>query len=98
MASNIYNLIEQFHKEEGSKYDITLEECKLICSSPFKLIKEVLSRGLLKNIRLQYFGTFEVLGRRVHYSLQSLERNYQENKISEKRYLEKKEILERYEK
>lgn len=91
------DLLEEFYKEEGHKFDITLEECSLICSSPFKLTKEVLSRGLLKNIRLQYLGVFEVMAGRVQYSLKSLEKNYSESKISEKRYKERKEVLSNYE-
>lgn len=97
MIGNSASYIEDFYNKEGHKYNISLEECKLICSSPFKLAKEVLNRGLLKNIRFQYLGTFEVMKRRVKYSLQSLENNFKENKISEKRYLERKKVLENYE-
>ena len=34
---------------------------------------------------------------RVQYSLKSLEKNYSESKISEKRYKERKEVLSNYE-
>lgn len=90
------DLIEEFYKEEGYKYDISIEECKLVCSAPFKIIKEVLSRGLLKNIRLQYFATFEVSSSRVKYNLKSLEESYSNGNISEERYNKRKEILSSY--
>lgn len=90
-------VIEQFYQEEGYKFGISLEECKLICTAPFKLIKEVMSRGLLRDIRLQYFGVFEVSGSRVKYNLKSLEESYKNGTISEERYNKRKEILTSYE-
>lgn len=59
------NLIEEFYNVEGKNYNVSLEECKLICNAPFKFVKEILGRGILKNIRLQYFGVFEVSSSRV---------------------------------
>jgi len=90
-------VIEEFYREEGHKFGISLEECKLICTAPFKLIKEVMSRGLLRDIRLQYFGVFEVSGSRVKYNLKSLEESYKNGTISEERYNRRKEILTSYE-
>ena len=90
-------VIEQFYQEEGYKFGISLEECKLICTAPFKLVKEVMSRGLLRDIRLQYFGVFEVSGSRVKYNLKSLEESYSNGTISEERYNKRKEILTSYE-
>ena len=92
-------LIEEFYEENKDTYpDIPLNEFSVICNSPFKLVREVINRGVLKNIRLQYFGVFEVMPSRVKYSLQSLENNYTKGVISEKRYKERKEILSNYEK
>ena len=91
------NLIEEFYEENKHKYsDIPLNEFTSICNSPFKFIREVINRGLLKNIRLQYFGVFEVMPSRVKYSLKTLENNYETGKITEERYNKRKEILERY--
>ena len=90
-------LIEEFYNVEGKNYNVSLEECKLICNAPFKFVKEILGRGILKNIRLQYFGVFEVSSSRVKYSRKTLEENYNKGLISEKRYKERKEILENYE-
>lgn len=92
------DLVEEFYEEIKNTYpDLSLTEFKLICNSPFKFTKEVINRGTLKNVRLQYFGVFEVMPSRVKYSLQKLEENYKEKKISEERYNKRKEILENYE-
>lgn len=92
------DLVEEFYEEIKNTYpDIPLNEFRIICNSPFKFTKEVINRGTLKNVRLQYFGVFEVMPSRVKYSLKTLENNYKTGKIIEERYNKRKEILERYE-
>ena len=92
------DVIEKFYEQEKSFYpDLSFTEFKLICSSPFKFTKEVINRGTLKNVRLQYFGIFEVMPSRVKYSLKTLENNYEAGKITEERYNKRKEILGNYE-
>lgn len=92
------DLVEEFYEEIKNTYpDISLNEFRIICNSPFKFTKEVINRGTLKNVRLQYFGVFEVMPSRVKYSLKTLENNYKTGKITEERYNKRKEILERYE-
>ena len=93
------DLVEEFYEEIKNTYpDISLNEVRIICNSPFKFIKEVINRGVLKNVRLQYFGVFEVMPSRVKYSLKTLENNYETGKITEERYNKRKEILGNYEK
>lgn len=91
------DLIEEFYEEVKHIYpDLSIDEFKIICNSPFKFTKEVINRGTLKNIRFQYFGVFEVMPSRVKYSLKTLEENFKTNKITEDRYNKRKEILENY--
>ena len=91
------DLIEEFYEENKHTYpDLSIGEFRIICNSPFKFIKEVINRGVLKNVRLQYFGVFEVMPSRIKYSLKTLEENFKTNKITEDRYNKRKEILERY--
>ena len=91
------DVIEEFYKQQEHLHDnISLDELRIICNSPFKFTKEVINRGTLKNIRLQYFGVFEVSPSRVKYSLKTLEENYKEGKITKERYNKRKEILEKY--
>ena len=91
------DLIEEFYEENKHIYpDLSINEFRLICNSPFKFTKEVINRGTLKNIRFQYFGVFEVMPSRVKYSLKTMEENYKSKKITEERYNKRKEILEKY--
>ena len=91
------DLIEEFYEENKHTYpDLSINEFRNICNSPFKFAKEIINRGTLKNIRLQYFGVFEVMPSRVKYSLKTLEDNFKKNKITEEKYNKRKEILERY--
>ena len=91
------DLIEEFYEENKHTYpDLSVNEFRIICNSPFSFAKQVINRGILKNIRFQYFGVFEVMPSRVKYSLKTLEENFKANKITEERYNKRKEILERY--
>ena len=91
------DLIEEFYEEVKHIYpNLSINEFRIICNSPFNFVKQVINRGVLKNIRFQYFGVFEVMSSRVKYSLKTLEENFKNNKISEDRYLKRKAILERY--
>ena len=93
------SLLDEFYKEIQPLYpDLSIDECRAICNAPFKFTKEVINRGIMKNIRLQYFGVFEVSPSRVKYSLQALENNFKEGKITEERYNRRKEILTKNEK
>lgn len=96
MDSNLTN-IQEYYDKVGHKYDIDFEHFKRICNTPFKFIKEVMSSGILKNIRLQYFGTFQVSKSRVFYSKKVLEKNFNEGKISKERYEKKLKVLNSYE-
>ena len=92
------DLIEEFYEEVKHIYpDLSIDEFKIICNSPFSFAKQVINRGILKNIRFQYFGVFEVMSSRVKYSLKTLEANFKANKITEDRYNKRKKILENYE-
>ena len=93
------DLIGEFYEETKHLYpNLSINEYRIICNSPFSFVKQVINRGTLRNIRFQYFGVFEVMPSRVKYSLKTLEENFKTNKITEDRYNKRKEILEAYEK
>ena len=96
MDSNLTN-IQEYYDKVGHKYDLDFEDFKNICLTPFKFIKEIMSSGVLKNIRLQYFGTFEVSKSRVFYSKKMLQSNYDKGVISEERYNRRLKVLNNYE-
>ena len=92
------DLIEEFYEETKHLYpNLSVNEYRIICNSPFSFVKQVINRGTLRNIRFQYFGVFEVMPSRVKYSLKTLEENFKTKKITEDRYNKRKEILENYE-
>ena len=91
------DLIGEFYEETKHLYpNLSVNEYRIICNSPFSFVKQVINRGTLRNIRFQYFGVFEVMPSRVKYSLKTLEENFKTKKITEDRYNKRKEILENY--
>lgn len=92
------NLVEDFY--EFYKESTTLDSGDFfrVCRAPFRHIKEEFSKGSLKPFRLQYLGTFSIPAHRVKYSLKCIEEKFNNGLMSEKKYLERKELLERYEK
>lgn len=89
-------VIEQQYEESPYKDEISFEEFKKICTSPFTMVKRVMTSGVLKNIRLQYLGTFEINPHRVKHSKRKLIENYEAGLISEKRYLDRLATLNNY--
>ena len=89
--------IEDYWEEVKDQYNISFEEFSIICKTPFKFTKNMMSSGILKNIRFKYFGTFEVSSSRVKYSKKSLQANFDKKLVSEKHYNKRMNILNSYE-
>lgn len=89
--------IENYWKEVKDQYNISFGEFELICKTPFKFVKNIISSGVLKNIRFKYFGVFQVSGSRVKYSKKSLQANYDKRLVSEKHYNKRMNVLNNYE-
>lgn len=90
-------MIQEFYNKYFKDSQIKEEEIKLICSSPFIMMKDLLNRDILKDIRFQYFGLFEFSKIRAKYVLKSIEKSYRDGLLSERKYLERKKVLEKYE-
>jgi nucleoid DNA-binding protein len=86
--------VEEYWNMVEDQYDITFEEFKRVCISPFRFIKNSMASGILKNIRIKYFGVFRVSERRVKFSKINLEKNYENKVISEKHYNKRKKVLD----
>lgn len=89
-------IIEDFFELKGAKFDITFEECKLICNSVFKFVKDIINKGSLKNIRLQYFGIFKVSGSRVKYSQDALQNKFKNKNMTNENFEKRNKILNNY--
>jgi hypothetical protein len=89
--------IEEYFEMVKEDYDIDYNHFKIICGSPFRMLKNVVSQGLMKNVRLQYLGVFEVSAGRVKYQKRILEDKLNNGLIGVKKYEEKMKTLNRYE-
>lgn len=97
VKSNLDNIQEYFDEISPEYPDIDYKEFEKICRGPFKFIKEVMSSDKLKNIRLQYFGVFEISRGRINHVKKQLDINLKEEKISKEKYNRKMTILNSYE-
>lgn len=88
--------VTQYFEEVNDLYDIDFEHFKRICLTPFIFVRNIISSGVLCNIRLQYFGVFEVSPSRVKYSKKTLEKNFKEGLIPEERYNRRITVLNNY--
>lgn len=90
------NNIEEYWEEVKDQYDIDFEEFKKVCKNVFTFIKETISSGVGKNIRIKYLGVFEVSKSRAKYCKKSLEKNLEKGVISQERYDKRMKILDNY--
>ena len=74
--------IEEYIKTKNLSEDDKIEYSK-ICNSIFKMLKDKIDSGDLKNIRLKYFGVFEVNKPMVKYAKKKLIENYNKGYITE---------------
>lgn len=91
---NLLSNVEEYWDMVEDQYDITFEEFKRVCTSPFRFIKDSMASGILRNIRVKYFGVFTVSVRRVKFSRINLEKNYKSKVISEEHYKKRKKVLD----
>lgn len=86
--------IKEFYEEISKEYNLSYEECREICTTPFKMLKEIMNTGAFLDVRFKYFGLFKVSKSRLKYNLKGLEEKYSKGQISEKKYLKRKKELE----
>lgn len=90
-------LMEEFYTKNLSKFpDLTLEEFKEVCYSPWRYLKQEMESGELPEIRFKYFGTFQVYKGRAENMLHNLKQRFKFHKIDPKQYFHLKDMLEKY--
>lgn len=72
-------LIEDYYLMIKEKEGISFEECKKICTAPFLMTKEVMSKNIFVSIRLKYFGIFQISNARIKNHLNYLVTNKSED-------------------
>jgi hypothetical protein len=76
-------LISNFHEMFKEQYShISPSEMKMICTSEFDMLKEIMDSGSLEEVRLQYLFSAQVSASKVIKSLESLYKNRKASKIS----------------
>ena len=90
-------LILDFHKQKEEEYpNVTLDQAKEICNSPWLFLKEEMESGELPEIRFKYFGTFQVYQGRAKNMLENLKERFRFNKVAKEEYFRIKNILENF--
>lgn len=90
-------LQEEYYKEITDKYPgLTLEECKEICTAPWRFLKQEVESGELPEVRFKYFGTFQVYQGRAELMLYNLKQRFKLHKIDVKQYYKLKDMLEKH--
>lgn len=90
-------LIEEFYRKIINNYpQLTLEQLKQICFTPWKFLKQEMESGELTEVRFKYFGTFQVYPGRAVHMLHNLNDRHKYNKIDPKQYEKLKTMLEKF--
>jgi len=90
-------LIEEFYNKKREEYpNLSLEQMKDICFSPWKFLKDEMESGELPTVRLKYFGTFQVYKGRAEFMLRNLKERFEENKVTKKQYLKLTNMLKKF--
>ena len=91
--------IQNYYKEVKDKYsNITLQQFAEICNSPFRMVKEVMNNNCLKDIRLQYLGSFKVSSFRINSTIGKLKTLLENDKITQESFDKKLNIYNEYNK
>lgn len=88
--------IEEFYELVKGDYDLSYEEFKTICNTPFAFIKD-LSFKVLRDIRFKYFGIFKVSKSKVKYYKKGLKESHDKGNITEEYFTRRNNLLEEYE-
>lgn len=90
-------LMTEFHERMSSKFpDISLKQGKEICNGPWRFLAEEMKSGELEEVRLKYFGTFQVYIGRAKHMFTGLKERFRFNKINKNDYFRIKDMLEKF--
>lgn len=88
--------VEEFYEIYKEDFHGDFKDLDDIVRGPFRFLKSELTKGTLKPYRLQYFGTFSIPRPRIFYAKKNLTEKFSEGLISESKYSERMELLNRY--
>jgi len=93
------DIVERFyehHKDFFLRNNLTKNHVYLIVTSPFSFLKYNLKNNRIYVQRHKYFGTFHTSVKRAKYALKDVEKKYNKGSISERKYLEVKEMINEF--
>ena len=95
MSNN--EIIEEFFEEHKEEYPtLTIEQFKEICHAPWRFMKKEIEGGELPEIRLKYFGIFQVYPGRAKNMLSNLKTKFSNQQIVPAQYFKYKEMIEKF--
>jgi len=90
-------LLHEFYSIEGHKYpDLNLDQFKEVVFTPWIMLRKEMESGELEEVRLKYFGSFQVYLGRAKQMLVNINERKKFNKIDVKQYFKLKDMLEKY--
>lgn len=91
------DLIEEFFLKERSKYpNLTLEDFREICTSPWRMLRKEMEAGNLTSVRLKYFGIFQVLPGRAKHLLNRNKKNLEKGIINQQQHDKFEKMLKKH--
>ncbi len=90
------SIVNSYWEKVKGNYDIEEKEFSNVCMNVFTFIRESISTGKGKNIRIKYLGVFEVSKSRVKYSKLALAENLEKGVITQEHFNKRMEVLNKH--
>lgn len=90
-------LMSEFFEIIREEYpDLDYEQLKDVCFGPWRFLKDVMESGSLEPVRLKYFGVFQVHKGRANFLSYRLDKQLEENKLSQEQYDKHKTMINNF--
>ena len=90
---NNEKILKEFYEEIKNKHNISIEELKKICDTPWKYLKNKIESGDLTSVRFKFFGVFLIKEKRLQMLLANLDKQLKNKSITLEEYNYYKNIL-----
>ena len=86
MEIKFIDLVNDFHETIKDKYEISLEELRILLKSPFIHLREIIESDKSEDIRFKNLGVFKIHKQSVRKLLEANEYKYKMRMIPEEEY------------
>lgn len=94
MEIKFIDLVDEFYQTIKDKYNISLEELRLVCKAPFIQLKNIISGQDIHDIRFKHLGVWKIHKQSIRNLLKKNQVSYDNHWITEDDYLSTKTKLE----